>query len=389
MKQYKWGFFPFDAMDYKAAQSYLDKKADAGWVLDKLYLARFARFVPAESRCHYVDLDLHDAPDDSPDPDYLQLCEDAGWELRKSVRGMLIFRSQSGRHPVPIQTDEGIEADRFWKKYMRKNFLGLLVALLILISVLLLLFFLPSRSAPVSELLCSNSVLLLLLWAVCVAAYLIWSVCFTAGGYIRFRHSGRLSKRGRPGAWQMSVVGCVMGLLLAGWWCLHAAEGFGLGKTVDIAWSSYSGEYTATPELCQSYPVITAADLGLEYSEDSRYLDGRRSLLVDFLDYSEIAPGEAGVTHILTTERYDCANESLARLMFSARRDETFKGNFLWHDLAWGEVTSDWGFDQVCTARDGSYLLLQKDSIVILAGASGLDLTEPEHLETIRRRGLG
>lgn len=388
MSQHKWGFFPFDAMDYKAAQAHLDKKSNAGWVLDKLCCKWFARFIPAEGRYHYVDLDLHEALDGGPDPDYLQLCEDAGWELQKSVRGMLIFRSQSGRHPVPIQTDEGIEADRFWKKYMRKNFLGLLVALLILISVLLLLFFLPSRSAPVSELLCSNSVLLLLLWAVCVAAYLIWSVCFTAIGYIRFRHSGRLSKRGRPGAWQMSVVGCVMSLLLAGWWCLHAAEGFGLGKTVDAAWSSYSEEYTAAPELCQSYPVITAADLGLEYSKDGRYLDGRRSLLVDFLDYSEIAPGEAGATHILTTQRYGCASESLARLLFSIRRDETANGQFTWGELDWGTTASDWGFDQVCVTETSSYLLLRKDNTVVLVGATGLDLTEPKYLKTIRQRAF-
>ena len=30
MSSRKWGFFPFDAMDYKAAQAYLDKKADDG-----------------------------------------------------------------------------------------------------------------------------------------------------------------------------------------------------------------------------------------------------------------------------------------------------------------------------------------------------------------------
>lgn len=118
----------------------------------------------------------------------------------------------------------------------------------------------------------------------------------------------------------MGTLSFVMSILLVGWWCLGAAEVLGLGETVDVAWSTYREEYTATPELCQSYPVVTAADLGLEYSQDSRYLDGRCSLLVDFLDYSEISPGAAGETHILTTERYDCASESLARRMFSIRR---------------------------------------------------------------------
>ena len=37
MSNHKWGFFPFDAMDYKAAQAYLDKKAAQGWVMEHLY----------------------------------------------------------------------------------------------------------------------------------------------------------------------------------------------------------------------------------------------------------------------------------------------------------------------------------------------------------------
>lgn len=389
MSEHKWGLFPFEAMDYKAAQAYLDKKAAKGWVLDKLSCKRFARFVPAEGRSHYVDLNLYEVLDGGPDPEYLQLCEDAGWELLKNVRGMLLFRSQLGRHPAPIQTDEGIEADRFWKKYVRKNFLVLLVTLLICIPLLLLLLSLPNRRMIISELLCFNANLLLLPIPVWITVYLIWSLCSTLGGYIRFRRLRHMPKRGRPGAWQMGVVGFAMSLLLVGWWCLDMAEGFGLGKTVDVTWSTYSEEYTATPELCQSYPVVTAADLGLAYSEDSRSLDGRRSLLVDFLDYSEIVPGAAGERHILTTERYDCASESLARRMFSIRRDETANGQFLWGELDWGEVTSAWGFDQVCTVEAGSSLLLRKDNTVALVGAIGFDLTEPEHLEAIRQRVAG
>ena len=389
MSEHKWGLFPFEAMDYKAAQAYLDKKAAKGWVLDKLSCKRFARFAPAEGRSHYVDLNLYEVLDDGPDPDYLQLCEDAGWELLKNVRGMLLFRSQLGRHPAPIQTDEGIEADRFWKKYMRKRFLGLLICLLIYIPLLLLRFLMPTHDAVVSALLCSNALLLLLPLIVWIAVYLIWSLCVTIAGYIRFRRLGQLSEQGRPGARLMGTLSFVMSILLVGWWCLGAAEVLGLGETVDVAWSTYSKEYTATPELCQSYPVVTAADLGLEYSEDSRYLDGRHSLLVDFLDYSEISPGAAGETHILTTERYDCASESLARRMFSIRRAETANGQFLWGELDWGEVTSAWGFDQVCIARDGAYLLLREGNTVVLVGATDFELTQPEYLETIRQRVLG
>lgn len=385
MSVYKWGFFPFEAMDHKAAQAYLDKKADEGWVLDQLYCRRFARFAPAQGRCHYVDLDLHGMLDDGPDPDYLQRCEDAGWELLKNTRGMLLFRSLPGRHPAPIQTDAGIEADRFWKKYVLKNILWLFILLLIFVPLCVVLLSMPGGSATVSKLLCVNSTLLLLPWLVFAAVYLVWSFCCTAGSYIRFRRLGRLSRRGRPGAWQMGVFSLVMSLLIAGWWCLAMAEGFGLGRTVDVALSPFQDEASATPELCQSYPVITAADLGLSYSEDSRYLRGRRSLLVDYLDYSEIPSG----AHILTTERYDCAGEALARWMFAIRRGETANGRFTWGELDWSAPSSTWGFDQVCAARDGSYLLLRKGSTVVLVGADGFDLTQAEYRETIFRRVLG
>lgn len=387
MKQHKWGFFPFDAMDYKAAQAYLDKKADDGWVLDQLYCKRFARFVPAEGRCHSVDLDIQEALDDGPDPDYLQLCEDAGWKLVKRVKGMLLFRSLPGRHPAPIQTDEGIEADRFWKKYVRKNYLTLLIVLFVLVAFCLLILSLPNREPTVSTLLCTNAVLFLLPGLVFCAVYLLWSLSSTTGSYIRFRRLGKLPQRGRPGAWQMGVFGFVIILLIVGWWCLGLAETFGLGKTVDVTLDYVTGEYTATPELCQSYPVVTAADLGQESSAHSRYLDGHRSLLVDFLDYSEITHG-AGL-HILTTERYDCAGETLARWMFAIRRRETASGQFLWGKLDWSETAADWDFDQVCVAQDGAYLLLREGSTVVLVGATGFDLTQPEHREIISQRVLG
>lgn len=58
-------------------------------------------------------------------------------------------------------------------------------------------------------------------------------------------------------------------------------------------------------------------------------------------------------------------------------------------DAGWGAVTSDWGFGQACTARDGSYLLLRGGDVVALIGATGLDLTGPEYLEAIRARTLG
>lgn len=39
-----WGLFAYDALDYTAAQQWLDRKAAQGWRLKKLYFGLLARF---------------------------------------------------------------------------------------------------------------------------------------------------------------------------------------------------------------------------------------------------------------------------------------------------------------------------------------------------------
>lgn len=382
MSEKKWGFFPFDAMDYKAAQAYLDKKTADGWVMDKLYLKWFARFVPAEGRYHCVDLDTPHVFDDDLDWNYVEFCEGAGWELVTNIRSILVFRSRLGQHPAPLQTDTELEAEKFWKKYVRRNFLTELIFLLFLVFLIILLRSLRDPTISVTELLCSNAALLGIPYLLFAAVSLLWTLYRTAAIYIRFRRTREIAKQKQRGAWIIGLLSFLMKVLLILWYVLYLTEGLFLGKVVDVAWSTYSDEYTATPELCQSYPVITAADLGLPYSENSRYLDGRRALLAERLEYSEIT---SNPHHILTTERYECASETIAQWMFNARKDETACGSgFLWGELEWGEVTSAHGFDQICFARSNSYLLAQEGDTVILVGASDLDLTE--YMDTILER---
>lgn len=385
MSDRKWGFFPFDAMDYKAAQAYLNKKAKDGWVMEHLYLKWFARFVPAEGRYHCVDLDTPHVFDDDLDWNYVEFCEDAGWELVTNIRSMLVFRSKLGHHPAPLQTDSELEAEKFWKKYVRRNFLIELVCLLVLAGLIALFASLPDPRTSVTELLCSNAAVLGIPYVLFAAASILWTMYRTIAIYVRFRRTREIGRQKQTSAWVIGLLHFLAKVLLILWYILYLAEGLFLGKVVDVAWSTYGDKYTATPELCQSYPVITAADLGLEYSENSRYLDGRHSLLADSLDYSEITDGAEGATHILTTERYECVNETVSQWMFAARRSETANGvGFLWGELEWGEVTSDYGFDRICFAREESYLLAQEGDTVILVGASDLDLTD--HLDTIWER---
>ncbi len=384
MKKRKWGFFPYDMTAYKAAQAYLDKKAAKGWVLDKLVLGSFARFVPAEGRVHAVDFDPLSAFDGGPDEDYLNLCADAGWELVKNKQRMLLFRSLPGVTPTPLQTDEGMEAERFWKKCIRRNLIWTVILLIWLYGMLLLSTEMSLvTTSPSKEFFCANAGTAAMLLFALAAVYMIWEVASYLVTWLRLRTQRRMPQQ--KGAWVRGILSRVLVALLVFYYILDFAEIGGLGKTVDVAWTNFGDEYTATVELCASYPVICAGDLGLEPSSSSRYLDGHRTLWVDWLDYSEITPGEEGAHHILTTERYQCISEPMAEWFFDQRREETANGSgFLWGKLEWESVGSKYGFDEICFAREDSYLLARDGSVVILVGASGLDLTD--YMSTIRAR---
>ena len=61
----KLGFFPYEAMNYKAGQDYLDRKASKGVALRHIYLGCIARFEQAEQPRHFVDLDIRQFMDRS------------------------------------------------------------------------------------------------------------------------------------------------------------------------------------------------------------------------------------------------------------------------------------------------------------------------------------
>ena len=382
----KLGFFPYEAMNYKAGQAYLNRKEAQGWELRKVYLGCVARFEEAEKPRHFVDLDIRQFMDEEPDQDYLQLCADAGWEHIQTLRGMLLFRAAPGLQPAPIQSDAGIEWERFWRKYARKNLISSLVALLVAVGLLALVFGLtpgPGRSMVTAV--SSNSALLYLLAFAVGAVSILFDFVSVPLYLLRCRSSGQVETPGRVRVWIQDTLFRLYKpfYLIAA--CVALLEIFnGVGTTVDLKWYS---ERTATTEACREYPVVMGTDLGLTFEEnDSRWLEGHRSLLVEYLEYREITgSSQDGTHHILTTERYACANESLARWVMEQRRRETENGAFLWGELPW-EATPGLGFEESYTCRDGSYLLIRQNNVVALVGCSGFNLTMPEHLAVVRTR---
>lgn len=380
-----FGFFPYEAMNYKAAQAYLDRKAQRGWELMHVYLGCAARFRQAERPSHFVDLDNRTDYSDT-DPDYLQLCADAGWELVQNLRGMLLFRAAPGKSPAPIQTDGEIEWERFWKKYRPRAWYILLCAAVIALLVW-------ARSMPSTENLAAlPASFFFLLYLPCLMLLVVYYILYLAHSvwYLsRCRRSGQVEK---PGA--IATVVDSLNRLYLPLFCTCALLGFlghaNLGKTVDLSLSPFGEENTATVEACHEWPVVMSVDLGLPSDDFSRYLDGSRSPLMDYLEYDEITHSSGEVSHLLTTERYDCFNEALARWAINRRRDETRDGKFIWGELDWQEIEAGpcLVFDECYAARDGSYLLFRQGKVVALVGCTELDLTTQQAVDAIRARIL-
>lgn len=377
----KFGFFPYMPLDYKAAQAYLDRKAEQGWVLKDIWFQQLALFEPAQGRRHFVEL----WTDRDPDRDYLQLCADAGWESLQSIRGMLLFRSLPGIDPAPIQSDRGLEWKQFLKRYVWREMAFSGVYLLLLIFLLWCRF--SIRGFALSTLVTFNGSLFYCLILACELLLGIW-VSFHALHYLlRCRAAGKLVAPGRLSVVLRNTLPSLLIiflLVIVALFCFDSNN----DQTVELRWRHYDealDERTATTEACQSYPIVTALDLGV--AEPSyRDLDGRRSWLVDFLGYQEIA--EEG---IVTTERYACTSQTLAQWVVSQRKKETGRQHgFTWGILDWQE-TPGLGFDESYTCREGSYLLLRQGNIVALVGCGEVDrpvrdLTTPESLTIIRTR---
>lgn len=382
----KFGFFPYGAMNYKSAQAQLDRRAAQGWELRHIYLGCIARFRRADRPSHFVDLDMRGGLDG--DADYFQLCSDAGWELVQALRGMLLFRAAAGQSPAPIQTDGELEWERFWEKH-RPRLLSTLITL-ISIGVIAFVLAMPPRQWNVPAMLAANLGLLYLLYFVLAILYALAQWIHSRWYLAKCRRTDRVEDPG-PLATALDSLDRLQTPLLCLILFFTVAQPMGLGRTVDLEWYSPTETYTATVEACREWPVVTAADLGLGDSGYSRHLDGHSSPLMEFLEYRELAQ-TAGrsepVYYILTTERYGCATELLARWTLAQRHKETQNGYFLWGDLDW-ESAPGLGFDESYTCREGAYLLLRQGRVVALVGCDGLDLTQPQALETVRARVLG
>ena len=123
MKNTCWKLFSYLSIDREAAQDMLNSMADRGWELDKLFPGRVARFRRTDREDLRYFLDWTD-PKNEEEPDYLQLCEDAGWDFLRQVGYWNLYVSRPGLSPSPIQTDPETEYERFRGKVLRRMAIG-------------------------------------------------------------------------------------------------------------------------------------------------------------------------------------------------------------------------------------------------------------------------
>ena len=148
MRHYHWGFFPYEAINYKAAQNYLDRKAARGLRLKRVYLGAFAQFEEvAFPTYHFVDLDITRNDFNEPDREYLQLCNDGGWDYLQNLRGMFLFCSKPDQKPTPIQSDKEIEWEQFWEIH-RPKLSGTLILLASFAFLAAVLLISPPKPGP-------------------------------------------------------------------------------------------------------------------------------------------------------------------------------------------------------------------------------------------------
>lgn len=393
----KLGFFPYEPLHYKAAQAYLDKKAAQGLALKKVYLGCIAQFEAAEKPRHFVDLDIRQFLEDT-DQDYLQLCADAGWEHVQTLRGMLLFRAVPGKAPIPIQTDDVVEFDRFWQKY-RPRIWKILLPLAALWLMFLFFTIYSSTYYCTATLLTTNAGLLCLLYAAVTVLLVIASLLSSQNYLSKCRNASQIETPGKTAAALDALT--LFQRLLA---CLTLLSTFlflsplsSYYDSLEERLSYHSGtDDPAILEEVSSYPVLTIHGLDIPSgSISSESISGRGSLLVRQLRQVEEFSVN-GTCYTLATDYYQCATPAVARLLFALRlRDARNTGSITWSS-DWTEISIP-GFDQcyISYASDHSgdgYLLFRQGNVIAMAGCfqnlRPLDMTTPEALEFIRDRIL-
>lgn len=301
-----WTLFPFLTMDYKAAEVWLNEKAAQGWQYTSDttlwgYLLRLRRTERTDLR-YCVDIS-----GGKKDKDYRNFLNQAGWGCEGTVRGMDIFSSLPGAAPVPIQTDAGLERQRFGRRYFWSTWLsGLAVTLA---AVLFLAGLYVSLVSPSDfplfflSMLSSWWDLLRLALLPIFLASILWELTALPLYYFRSRRDG-LSAPDSRRAWRRGVAEFAVSMLIKLIIILNLILSF-------LPDSEYRYSQIEREGL-RNQPVVTAEEVGLTYAGYAMDRTHTGTILADRWEYLELVDCDSTWSLFLSTTRYHCLWEGLA-----------------------------------------------------------------------------
>lgn len=136
----------FAFYDKAGIQAYLEKQAQAGWMLEKISFGwLFRKAAPKKIHffvAYYPKKSVFEGEDSGEQRFFWDLCEHAGWRLVTKNEQMQIFCNEE-ESPVPIETDAALEVEKIHRS-AKKSFL--------LTYFLLLVTFLMQSASFVREL---------------------------------------------------------------------------------------------------------------------------------------------------------------------------------------------------------------------------------------------
>ena len=178
--------FPFEAIDRKAAEGWLNRLGEQGWRLgafqggraDFWQTGRPVRYAVAARRGR----DSH------------ILCRDAGWDFLASNGTVDVYAALAGRRPAPLETDGTLESREFLRKCLLRTLtLGLLFLLWAGLSL-----WKGARQGPLAGSWPGGA-----LWGLWLALFVLSAamLAWDARYLLRVRRTGEVAARPMAGIW--------------------------------------------------------------------------------------------------------------------------------------------------------------------------------------------
>jgi len=178
--------------DTKNLETHFALMAEQGWMVDNVgaMIHRYRAIEPCK-RSFIVDflpqITAFDYPDNEDAQDYRRICEESGWTFVTARKQLHIFYAdEKSSKPIPIHTDNKIQAQIYLKMCRKYELLKYVSALL-----MLGFFVLPQLIYDGAEIFLSNMLIAVLVGCPLLIIGYIWNFGFILNWYRRTRQSAK------------------------------------------------------------------------------------------------------------------------------------------------------------------------------------------------------